>query len=244
MLGIGARGAVSAANSDAGVDLEAGCAIRIDQLDRCGPLPGPSVVACMGVNAGAGAEHIVFIDANVDGGNSEQIVLDFILPGADVDDPGLHAVVEGLAIDAAAGPLRSADIGSGGGLLDHVIEEDVALGIDTGGGEAGFEGGSSQRGGFVDGDGSAVERAGGAGSGSVGGVANFRAGGVGGDDQLERRGVKAAIDAEVGVADHAVDVGGVVKGAGGGRGHVAVAGEGNRVQGSQCGKNQEIRIVG
>src|SRR5205814_4479659 len=90
------------------------------------------------------------------------------------------------------------------GLVDDVVEEKISLGINGGGEIAGFEGGSAEGGGVVDGDRAGIGGAGaGGGRRAVGGVADGCAGGGGGDGELEGSGEEAAIDAEFGVGDQA-----------------------------------------
>ena len=246
MLGIAAGSAEAAADADAGVDLEAGCAIGIDQLDGCGALPGPGIVAGVSIDAGGGAEHVIHVDADVDRRNRQQIAFDLIFPWREVHDIGIHSIVEALAVSAVGGPGRAADRGrrAVGRLGEHIVQEDVGLGIDVRGDQARFECRGAKRCGFVDGDGSGVEEAGGGGRRTVQGVVDFRAGRVSGDDELEGRVVEAAIDAELGVGHDAVDVGGVVDRAGRWRGHVALAGKLNGVQGIKRGEDQKINVVG
>ena len=129
-----------------------------------------------------------------------------------VDDALVHLVVGGDIEPVVISPVAWPSCWIGG-LLNDVIDKEVAVGVDVGGEPVAEGGDGTDIGGGIDANGAGVNGAtGGSGSGSIGGVANGGAGGIGGDDELEGGIVEATIGEEVGVLDDAGKGGGVIDG--------------------------------
>ena len=111
VLGIAGASAVSATDSDAGINLKTRSAIGIDQLHRRRPLPCAAVAAGMAVDARGCIKQVVGIDADVDRRQGLERILHHRTPGDVVHDVGIHSIIEDLAVDAARRPLRAAHIG-------------------------------------------------------------------------------------------------------------------------------------
>ena len=145
MFGIVRAATVAAPDANAAIDLKAFAAIGINQFDRPGPLPGNGVAAGILVNPRRAIEQILQIHHDRIGWNRLQIVDD----GPAIDRIGDHLWIHAIIINLPAADIFSLRRPARSRrrfiwLSDHIVEEDVGLGIDVRWIEAGLEARRSQ----------------------------------------------------------------------------------------------------
>src|SRR2546426_1316309 len=140
MFGIVRAAAVAAPDANSAIDLKAFAAVRMNQFNRTGPLPGNAIAARILVNPRRAIEQILQIHHDRIGWNRLEIVDD----GPAIDRVGDYLRIHAIIINLPAADAFSLRRPAGSRryfiwLSDHVVEEDVGLGIDVRWIEAGLK---------------------------------------------------------------------------------------------------------
>ncbi len=124
VFGIAGAAAESAPDAKARRHLETRRPVRMDQLDRTGPLPIPAVLAGVGVNARGRVEQVVEVHDDGKARQRLEVVPDGgCVPGV-VDHPRVHAVVHHVGAPTGRPARRRR---AGGRLPQHVVQKQVGV---------------------------------------------------------------------------------------------------------------------